>query len=342
MTSRERVLKTLHHEKVDRLPRHLWALPGVTIDRADEYKRLLDQYEMDIVSAPYIYGPSTRTKGRMCIDLEYTDVFGVEWKAQEYSVTGEVKKAPIADWEDLYKYSLPWELLDNANIELAMNLKEKTDKFVVADTFIRPFERLQFLHTTVNTLMDLALEDENLIILLSKLHEFNLKELELWCKTDVDGIEFMDDWGSQKALLISPALWRKYFKPLYKQYVDMIHKAGKYAFMHSDGHITEIYDDLVEIGVDALNSQLFCMNIEELGEKYSGKITFWGEVDRQYLLPFGSADDVHRGVRRAAKALLSHSDSGAVAQCEWGKIDKYENIDAVFSEWLNSYSEIVK
>ena len=68
--------------------------------------------------------------------------------------------------------------------------------------------------------------------------------------------------------------------------------------MHSDGNITEIIPDLIEIGIDALNSQLFCMDIEELGKKFRGKITFWGEIDRQNILPNGNRKDIEDDRRR--------------------------------------------
>ena len=78
----------------------------------------------------------------------------------------------------------------------------------------------------------------------------------------MDGITFMDDWGSERALLISPKMWTHYFKPLYKAYCDLAKAHGKFVFMHSDGYIFDIYEHLVEIGVDAVNSQLFTMPIE--------------------------------------------------------------------------------
>jgi len=144
----------------------------------------------------------------------------------------------------------------------------------------------------------------------------------------------MDDWGAQNSLLISPELWREFYKPLYKEYCEIIHSKGKYAFMHSDGDIELIYPDLIEIGVDAINSQLFCMDIEKLGEKYSGQIAFWGEIDRQNILPFGTAQEVRDAVDRVAKALLTRKRTGVIAQCEWGIKDPKENIEAVFGQWL--------
>jgi hypothetical protein len=148
----------------------------------------------------------------------------------------------------------------------------------------------------------------------------------------VDAVALMDDWGSNTALLISPNMWRAIFKPLYKAYCDIIHAAGKFVFFHSDGNIEAIYGDLIEVGVDALNSQLFCMNIEELGRKHRGRVTFWGEIDRQQILPYGTTQDVHNAVQRVRTAL-DDGRGGVIAQCEWGKDNSRENVQAVFDAW---------
>jgi uroporphyrinogen-III decarboxylase len=142
----------------------------------------------------------------------------------------------------------------------------------------------------------------------------------------------MDDWGAQHQLLISPEMWRAIFKPLYAEYCEIIHGAGKFAFMHSDGHITAIYPDLIEIGVDALNAQLFCMDIESLAERFQGRITFWGEIDRQQVLPFGTPNEVKAAVRRVRRAL-DDGTGGVIAQCEWGNDVPAENVAAVFEAW---------
>jgi hypothetical protein len=192
---------------------------------------------------------------------------------------------------------------------------------------------MQWLRGTEALFMDLGWGLAEVFQLRDMVHEFFLRETELWCRTDVDGIKFQDDWGAQRTLLISPDMWREIFKPLYAQYCEMIHAAGKFVFVHSDGHIAAIIPDVIEIGVDVLNSQLFCMDIEELGCKYRGQITFWGEIDRQYILPFGQPEDVRRAVRRVRRAFDT-GNGGVIAQCEWGKIDPRENIEAVFEAWL--------
>ena len=123
-----------------------------------------------------------------------------------------------------------------------------------------------------------------------------------------------------------------FFKPLYKDYCNLIHSAGKFAFMHSDGYIFDIYEDLIEIGVDAINSQLFCMDIEKIGKKFKGRITFWGEMDRQHILPSKNSNDVREAVKRL-KQFLDGKCGGMIAQCEFGAAARFENVRMMFEEW---------
>lgn len=143
---------------------------------------------------------------------------------------------------------------------------------------------------------------------------------------------YIDDWGSQTALLIPPRTWRALFKPLYREYCELAHAYGKFTFMHSDGHITEIYPDLVEIGVDALNSQLACMDLQELARIAKGRMTFWGEIDRQHVLCADDPDVGKREVRRIATALHDLT-GGIIAQLEFGAGARPATVAAVFEEW---------
>jgi uroporphyrinogen decarboxylase len=332
LIGRERVIRTLRFETPDRVPRDLWTLPGVEAFRQEELDRVRAEYPSDFAGCEGVYGPSERARGDCNHVGDYVDEWGVTWTNAEPGVVGEVKKPVLADEAEIARYRLPWELLDEADLARAERCCSRTSKFVKAGTYVRPFERLQFLRGTENVMIDLAYGTSSVMRLLERLHEFFVREMEMWAKTPVDGVSFMDDWGSQTALLISPDMWRAIFKPLYADYCRILHDAGKFVFFHSDGHIEAIYPDLIEVGVDALNSQLFCMDIEDLGAKYKGKITFWGEIDRQHLLPFGTSDQVKKGVRRVRRAL-DDGRGGVIAQCEWGIKDPAANIAAVFEAW---------
>ena len=75
------------------------------------------------------------------------------------------------------------------------------------------------------------------------------------------------------------------------------------------------------------------MDIDQLAARYKGKITLWGEVDRQSTLPFETPEKVREAVMRVREAF---DDTGLIAQCEWGVDVPKENIVAVWEAWLES------
>jgi len=333
MTGRERIRRTLEFETPDRVARHLWKLPGIDMFRQDDLKAVLGKYPEDIAIIDFNYGQGKKTKGeRFRRDEVATDEWGCRWWAAEDGVAGEVKEPPIKEMSEVEQLEAPYEILEGAEFAKVNERCAATDDFTLAWTTVRPFERMQFLCGTEKLFMELAFKSKEVYYLRDLVHDFFTEEMKRWVETDADGVSFMDDWGSQKSLLISPDLWREFYKPLYRDYCDLIHSAGKYAFFHSDGNIEAIYPDLIEIGIDAVNSQLFCMDMEELGKKYGGKIMFWGEIDRQHILPFGTTAQVGEAVKRVKEALW-RAEGGVIAQCEFGLRDPVENIETVFQTW---------
>jgi len=332
MTGRERVRRALTFQHPDRVPRELWTLPGIPMFRQAELEAVLARFPSDFAAPDVTYGVGRKARGTPAMVGTYVDGWGCPFTVAEPGVIGEVKAPPLADWTALDRLRPPDEILDEADFGRVNAGCAATDRFVKAGTTVRPFERMQFLRGTENLLMDLAWGVAEVYRLRDLVHDFFMRELALWAKTDVDGISFMDDWGAQHNLLISPPLWREVFKPLYADYCKLIHDAGKFVFFHSDGHIVQIIPDLIEIGVDALNAQLFCMDIEEIGRQFRGQVTFWGEIDRQWVLPFGTLDDVRAAVRRVRTAL-DDGRGGVIAECEWGNDVPKENVEAVFEAW---------
>lgn len=316
MTGKERVKAALTHTRPDRAPRDLWALPYMSLFRKEELQEIQRAYPSDIGRPELSPGSDDGDLQRLAKIGTYTDEWGSVWDIGEPGIIGEVKKPLLADWSALDSFRAPWSLIRDLDLSHVNRSCEKSDQFMMSSSNVRPFERMQFLRGTENVFMDLAYDTKEIRKLIEILHEYYMAEVAAWAASDVDAIFFMDDWGTQQALLINPELWRAVFKPLYKDYCDAIHAAGKFVCFHSDGNIEAIYGDLIEVGVDAVNSQLFCMDIEGLAEKYKGKITFWGEIDRQNVLPYGSQADVRAAVRRVRDAL-DDGNGGVIAQCEW-------------------------
>jgi len=331
---RELVKKIISQEEVDRLPRDLWTVPYIGMFRQEELNRFWKMYPGDFTGPAGIhYGNSRYFGGEPYRKGKYIDSFGCEWEVMEDGVAGEVKNPVIKTQADLDSYKLPWEMLDEMTYSGQTQAYKETDLFVLCGSNVRPFERMQFLRGTEQLFIDIVTEDPIFLKMKEMLHEFYVRELKMLAQLALDGINFMDDWGTQISLLISPEAWRKHFKPMYKEYCDIIHKSGKYVFFHSDGHTEAIYDDVVEIGVDAYNSQLFCMDIEKLAEKYKGKITFWGELDRQNILPFGTEEEVRESVRRIKRAMLTPKRTGFIAELSWETVTPLSNVIAAYDEF---------
>ncbi len=334
MTSRERVYASLDSTLEGRVPRHLWSLPWAERNHGEKLKAIREKYPDDIVAAPPHYETPGRASGDPYETGIYIDEWGCTFRNIQAGVIGEVKFPVIESLDDLSPLRTPEELL-TFDIEKVNDFCSRTDSFVLQPTCARPFERLQFLRSSQNLYIDLAEhsmsgESPGLRALLDTVHDFYKRELERWARTDIDALFFMDDWGSQKALLISPDLWRELFKPLYRDYIEIAHSAGKKIFMHSDGYIVDIILDLIELGLDALNSQIFCMGLENLS-RFRGKICFWGEIDRQHLLAEATPEEVHAAVIDIKKHL--YADGGIVAQCEFGPGARPENVREVFRTW---------
>ncbi|MCC7355308.1 MAG: methyltransferase [Anaerolineae bacterium] len=332
MNSRERVRRTLTFQKPDRVPFDLWMLGTIPKRHKAELDAVLARFPSDFVYAPIAFGKSQRARNIVGEIGQHTDEWGCVFEVLEEGVHGEVRNPILADWSALATLTPPNEILEGLDVTPSHAFYEKTDKFILCGSTVQPFQRILFLRGFENLMLDFATEPPELFRLLEMVHQFYLRELHLLAPAAADAITFKDDWGSQERLLISPRQWRRYFKPMYAEYCRIIHKAGKFAFFHSDGEISSIYPDLVEIGIDAINSQLFCMDIEGLAARYKGKITFWGEIDRVHALAFGTPAEVRAAVRRVRRAL-DDGQGGVIAQCEWGNDTPRANVEAVFEAW---------
>jgi uroporphyrinogen-III decarboxylase len=331
MTPRELVTRTLNHETTPRVPRQLWVSPWAKLHYSEALASIQHDFPNDIENAPVDRPRLPWMQGDWHAVGSYTDEWGCRFVNICPGIIGEVKEPIVASYKsDLDKVRIPEAWINvTEGIDQAC---DTLDRFMLGIPGVNPFERMQWIRGTEHLMMDLIDQPDGFFKLRDRIHEWNLAVIDSFCSTGVDAIGWSDDWGTQHALLIQPALWRELFKPMYRDYVERIHAAGKFAFMHSDGHIFDIYPDLIDIGVDAVNSQLFCMDIEAIAERFKDKITFWGEIDRQHILAHEPINAVQDAVRRVSDAFYQ-GQGGVIAQCEFGPGAKPENVRAVFETW---------
>ena len=334
MTSYEIVKRTLEGKNPERAPRHLWLLPWAQNNYPKELKEIQENHPDDFVYIPAtLHELPKLVKGDPYAKGQFRDDWGCVFTNIHEGIIGEIKKPLVQDddLEDVDNIHIPEEWLSFDIEEVNENCKKYGgDKYKLAGSCPRPFERLQFLRGSENLYCDIIFRPEKMMEFIEKMHDFYCRLLTKWAKTDVDALTIMDDWGSQKTLLIDPKTWREIFKPMYQDYINIAHSHGKKIFMHSDGYILDILPDLCEMGLDAINSQLFCMGIDKLAP-FKGKITFWGEMDRQYQLVSGTPETVAECVKQVYDTLWDNGK--CIAQCEFGPGAKPENVESVFSTW---------
>ncbi len=126
-----------------------------------------------------------------------------------------------------------------------------------------------------------------------------------------------DDWGTAEGLLVAPEMWRDLFRPLYRQYCNILHAGDKFVFFHSGGNILDIFGDLVKLGVNAIHADLHLMDHQRLAKRYRGRVTFWGGMDPRRLREPGTAEEFRESVL-AVRRTLDFGAGGVIAPMPMG------------------------
>ena len=176
----------------------------------------------------------------------------------------------------------------------------QVEKYLLVRIYGSHFEKAYFSRGFENFLADMGGEPEFAGNLLGLIIEKNMVMLEnILNLPEIDGVLLGSDWGAQRGLLMSPAIWQDMIRPGEQKEYDLIHAYGKDVWVHSCGNIETIVPSLVALGLDVLNPvQPEAMDIAELKRKHGAKLTFWGGISTQQTLPFGTPDDVRSEARR--------------------------------------------
>jgi uroporphyrinogen decarboxylase len=332
MDSRERVIRAIEHTGPDRIPITHCTLPGAYLRYGAALEALYARYPADAISVGGAtfgeYGPE--------IGMPSADAWGSLWVRHTDEHKGQVVGFPLREWGDLRRFQPP----DTASPKLMAAMARAIDenagaRYTLADGDTL-WQRMFYLHGYQALLEDLLLAPERCAELRDLIMRVMLRRVEALCRLPgLDGVHFRDDWGTQEALMISPRLWREFFRPAYARLFALVRNADKHVWFHSDGAIAAIIPDLIEIGVQALNPQVNLIGRERLVELTGGRICIEGDVDRQYALPFGSPDEVRAAVR-ADITVLGRFNGGYIGRGEIAIDTPLANAEAMLDEMTQS------
>ncbi len=143
--------------------------------------------------------------------------------------------------------------------------------------------------------------------LLNKIADYNIAQVNEALKYDIDAVYFGDDWGQQQGLIMGYDCWKDFFYPVLERMYGAVKKAGKYVIIHSCGDVKELFDDLVNIGLDCFNPfQPEVMDVQAIFKQYEKRLAFWGGLSMQQTLPFGTVEDV----KKESQQLLALGKNG--------------------------------
>ncbi len=214
---------------------------------------------------------------------ETVDEWGCVWSNINKGMDSYVTGHPVKTREDILELKIPENR--DGNIPHGFMYLRLLD--------LRGFEE---------AMIDFAEEPPELQILIDKVLEYNLRQIEVALSKMDKVVYFGDDLGTQHGIAIGPNKWRKYLKPCYKKMYQMVRQTGRYIYMHSDGQIYEIMPDLVQCGVNIINPQFRANGLDNLVRVCKGKIPIFLDLDRQ-LFPFATPSEIDDHVRECVEAL---------------------------------------
>jgi uroporphyrinogen decarboxylase len=331
MTSRERVQRAIRFRNPDCVPISHAILPAAQLKYGQALDDILFEFHEDFGwdyaddlppdSYPAQYKPGSNR-----------DDFGTVWQVEWAGICGIPVEWPIPDldrygqfrWPEVFTAGPPAGRLYSGH------MCGYDDRWYARGAWITYFEQLQQLRCMENLLLDIASESKSAVRLMDDLLAFNLRWLEEWTKLDYDGLHFGDDWGGQRSLIIRPETWRRLFKPRYAEMFRLAKDAGKDVWFHSDGYINDILGDLIEIGVDVINFQVSLAGHDWTARRLRGRVAVRTDIDRQYVLPFGTQAQVRDEVRKTFDACATR-EGGLIACGEIGPDVPLANIRAMYA-----------
>ena len=313
MTSKERVYAALRREPADRVPVFMWFHPSTTKHLA----RLLG------IPHPYVSRAMGNDIAQAWVNNNFAmegivhenegeghvDFWGIEWVKR--GPFNQIARYPLekATKEQVLGYCFPWNHIDELLKPMEALANGPRDLFLGCDISPCEFEMYWRLRGMERAMTDMVMEPDLAFEMLGRCAEFAAALGEAACsRFALDWLWTGDDVAGQRAMLMSPELWRDQIKPHLKRVVNVGKSRGLCVAFHSCGAVRPIIGDLVEIGVDVLNPiQCTCPGMAplELKREFGKALSFMGGVDTQGVLLHGSVEDVRRATAQLIEGMTT-------------------------------------
>jgi uroporphyrinogen decarboxylase len=303
MTKREIIYNALKFQNIPYVPWHF----RFTLEAKDKLLDYLQGADLEEYLQNHIIGLGNDIGFFEYLrDNLYKDAFGVVWDRTVDKDIGIVRGTVLKE-PNLKGYQFPDPLDTRFYEDIPGLISKYGDRFRMYSIGFSLFERAWTMRGMENLFIDFYTNAGFVHELLNAITEYNIAQINEASKYDIDAFLLGDDWGCQTGLLMGYDCWKEFIYPQLKRIYKAIKERGKFVFIHSCGKVDELFDDLAEIGVDCFNPfQPEVMNTKLLLKQYQNKLSFWGGLSIQKLLPFGTVEEV----RQESRALLDSGKGG--------------------------------
>jgi uroporphyrinogen decarboxylase len=329
MTGKERVLKAINGQEVDRPPVFTTVTPQVAKKLSSHLGLPYEEPLDSMLSTRISHMDMLTALGNDCVGISACAPYGKptlkrddgmlvnEWgmvmtNIGLYTEFAEFPLSKAESKEDIDNYPFP-DPHAPGKYDAAKKTVEKYGKeyAVVGDIETSFWETAWYLVGLEKLMVDMMMEAPYVEALFDKVLEINLEIGRNLIRLGADIIWAGDDFGSQTGMLVDPDTWRRYFKPRIKYMIQewkMVNPDIKVAW-HSCGSIIPIIDDFIEIGLDILNPmQPLATNMDAayLTRTFGKQLVYFGGIDIQELLPTGPPERIKSEVKRIAEIYGRH------------------------------------
>lgn len=315
MDSRERVMRTLNREQTDRVPFGIFGTSDTNEARMAYdlgFSSITDMYKFLGIDIIHLMTPLKYMGEKRTYMGHEANFWGVPVKSKERGNSGDLCPLKnVSSVDEVEAYNWPRiEDFDSADYD---RLLDTYEGFSIEGGLWAPiFHNLTWLCGFETALMNMVLQPEVTQAIIRHATDFWIdycKVLLERARGRVDIIENCNDFGGQQGLMMSYEMFTRFFKPEFKRIYDTIKHYDVKVMQHSCGAISEVIGDYIDLGADIINPvQVSARGMEptDLMSRFGGKVTFYGGIDTQHVLPQGP-EELIRDVTRAALDTFGNS-----------------------------------
>jgi uroporphyrinogen decarboxylase len=338
MVPRDIVKLAFHYQETEEVPHVLW----LGKNHSEQLTRYYggDSWRKDLVDYVAVlagidnfmsYAGFTQQD-----DGAQRDAFGCAWQmgSSHHQVGWPLQEPVVGDYQfpDLDDY-----FARHIHPRWETQILQSQDQFRMVMQSFGLFERSWSLRGFENFMVDMGTDEAFVEEILDRVMDWIMLSVDHIAGAPIDCIRFTDDHSGQRGMLMGAERWRRLFKPRWQRIFERVHRYGMYAVLHVCGDTSEVVGDLVDVGLDCLESlQPECMDIYKLKQTYGSHLRFWGGLGAQSIIPFGTADEIRKECRRLKQEMGSCGGYIFAPTKTPGPEAPIENIAAIVEEAVRS------